>query len=730
MRIIVVLMVGITALAAHAQELAQLPAGLPPTPSVAEQAEFYQRIARIESTATLEQLAREAVAASPGAPQRAEISVIVERYFELDAPGAVRLAGWLSTVGVGDFVAPLYERLARDDPNEAMSALSQIDDPGEAAIAAMATYRGLGGDERAFELVAASLQGDAAARFRTDALWQLAATSPREALAEALALTDPARREGIASSVIGRWASDAPSEAIAAAERVEDPALRAMLRDTVLRNWSDLDSLEAYFATLDPDSQRAVLSGGALYHLMRTDPLRLAELAERLPPGEDRRRVLLQIGTSYAQQDAEAALAWAQDHDDQDPELIVAVMRILARTDPLRVLDLAETLAEPARSQAYLAAIAAPADERQFPTFANRVLRMQEDQTKTALMVTLIDTWARYPSSVVPALDWMLTNAAVLPAQAFERVGYRYAQSDPSAAAAYIDRVPNAARSAWISAVAVGYAQTDPRGAVAFLDRFRGDPAYDGAAIALARPLAAFDPPAAARLLASVGSRGADGAGPEIAIAGQWAQRDPAAAAAWALDLPPLSRNIAMSIVTGTWARQDPEAVREWALQQPPGERRDAALMAAVRTRGASPPDPVVLSAFSDDRARQSALMNTILSTAQSDTAAARRLTDEYITDPRLRAQAEQMIDGFARGAVPLPAGGFGIATGVISGAPPLTDGVPTGRLFGPSDLPMLVIGPNGQPMRLPSPELVPLPPGALPPPAQTPLPAHEAPQR
>ena len=200
-------------------------------------------------------------------------------------------------------------------------------------------------------------------------------------------------------------------------------------------------------------------------------------------------------------------------------------------------------------------------------------------------------------------------------------------------------RVPSGARAAWISAVAQGYATTDPQSAPAFLERFRGDPAYDPAALAVVQPLAASDPAAAARLLASVGARGTGGVRPEFAIARNWAQRDPAAAASWALDLPPMSRGLVLPIVAGAWALQDPDAVREWALRAPPGEKRDAALAAAVRSQGAAPPDLALLGAFSDDRARQAALMGTIVATAQTDPAAARRLLDAHITDPRMRGQ-------------------------------------------------------------------------------------------
>ena len=327
--------------------------------------------------------------------------------------------------------------------------------------------------------------------------------------------------------------------------------------------------------------------------------------------------------------------------------------------------------------------------------------------------MTLISSWTNRPGNVGPALDWMLANGAAVPAEAFQRIGLIYAHSDPSAAAAYIDRVPSGARAAWISAVAQGYATTDPQSAAGFLDRFRGDPAYDPAALAVVQPLAESDPAAAARLLASVGTRGTSGVGPEFAIARYWAQRDPAAAASWALDLPLLTRNVALSMVTGAWALQDPDAVREWALRMPPGEKKDAALTAAMRSRGGVPPDAALLGAFSDDRARQGALMNTILATAQTDPAAARRLLDAHITDPRMRASAEQMIDGFASGAVPLPTGGFGVPTGTINGPPPFgVTGVAPGVVYWPAGQPVTVIGPNGQPitLRSPVPGLVPMP--------------------
>ena len=680
--------------------------GEPPPVSVAERAELYRRIAELESTAELERLAREAAAATDAAGQ-SSLGLILDRYFELDPSGAVQLAGQLlprSSV----FLGALYERLARADINAALAALSQVDALDEARIASIAVLRGLGGDERAFDLIAASLQGGARDQFRADALLQIAASSPQRAFDEALAIADTARRGALASAVVARWASDAPTAAIAAVERVPDPELRAALRATVLRSWRDTDSLVAYLNTLAPEARNEAVASGALEALAQADPRRAAEIAAALPPGEERTRRLAQITFIYAQRDADAALAWARTLDPPEPELVASAVRHIGAREPLRAFDLAATLDEPQRTQISVALVnAVNTDEAQWSRLAERVLRVEDEQLRTRLVMSLIDTWTNRRRDPTGALDWMLASEASLPAEAFERVAFTYARTDPSAAAGYVDRVPSRVRAAWIAAVTIGHATTDVPGAMQFLDRFRGEPGFDRGAVMLAQQMAASDPPAAARLLASVGTRGPDGASPEFAIARSWAERDPAAAAAWAIGLPPLQRSMAISIVAGSWGARDPDAARQWALGLPPGDPRDQALGAVMRTRGTAPPDAALLGAFSNDRARQAAMMNMIMQTAQTDVAAARRLLAEHITEPRMRAQAEQMIDSFARGTAPLPAGFPGQMPVVRSPV-----GVTPGGLYGPAT----IIGPDGRPLpvRPPEPGLVPLPPGAF----------------
>jgi hypothetical protein len=660
--------------------------------SVAERASFYASLANSKSPGDLEQLARKAAVLPAGAMQRFQIEAVLDRYFELDRAGALRLAGEIRRAGAVDAVPALYERLARADANAALSALSLIDDPAEERSAALAVVHALGDDAKALELVAATLHGVDVEQFRVDALQRLAQKSPRAAFEGALALRDPARRNSLAQWVVGQWALRAPADALAAAERIADPALRKSVRYAVLAGWSDIGALSAYVDGLDPAEQRELLVDGALARLVEADPAHAAALAAGLPPSEDRRRALLRIATAYAEKDAEGALAWAQQLAAEEPMLVTSVLAGAARRDPTRAFDVAASLAEPARSQAMVTVVGSifAAEPRDLEALAGRIVRLPEGGSKTQLVSMFVNGWASRPGGAAPALRWMLANPSAVPPAAFEQVAFAVAQADPAAAASYLDRVPSAARGSWIGAVAAGYARSDSQAGLAFLERFRGDPAYGRAALMLAPQLAANDPPAAARLLESAGAGGPEGFSVAAQIGSTWAARDPAAAAAWAIDLPEQQRNIALQTVSMAWGASDPGGLRGWALGLPSGAKRDTALAAALRAPNAAADDPELLAAFSDDRARQVAVMTSLVRLAATDAPAAHRLVDAYITDPRMRTQAEQMIDMVPRGVMPAPTGAVRMQMGASPAVPlfapnvAVQSGVATGRLTGP----------------------------------------------
>lgn len=695
MRLSVALVVGlgIAGTAAWAQGAGNV-APLGAAATVAQRAAFYDGVARLRSAGDLEGLARQIAGQPAGETRLFQLEAIAERYLELDAKRAVRIAGDLMRADAPELVRRLYTRLGQADVNAALSALSDIEDPSEARLAANALVEALGGDSRALDLVSAALHGIDRDEFRASHLVRLAGTSPRDAFERALALRNPTLGSSTATSIMASWASTAPNDAIAALSQVDDPGLRASLRNVVSGSLRTADSIVAYLDSLPNDEYEQTLTNGLLARLAQLDAPTAAEFVDAMPDGPQRTQLAIQVAIAYAQQDPAGALAWARSATDV-PDLPVAIVRGLAIADPLRAFDLALELDEPARMQGVFAAIGAGGNVDRYPALADRVARLPESQTKSAAVQSLLGSWASTPGNATVALEWALANANVVPPESFERLGYPLAQADPAAAARYLDRVPSEGRAGWLAAITVGYARNDPQAALAFIERYRGDAGFDRAVTALAPQLAVTDPAAAARLLGSVGERTSEGFGAEFQVARQWAERDPAAAAAWAIDLAPMQRNAIVGIVTATWAQTDRDGLRRWALSIQSGEKRDTALAAALRSFGAEP-DPGLLNAFSDDRARQGAIMTVAMNTAMTDRDAARRLVQTYISEPRMRAQAEQMIETVPRRSLPSPAGslGFGAPPGIV-----LRDSVSAGI---PVNLPAY-----GVPVPLPAPALL-----------------------
>jgi hypothetical protein len=128
-----------------------------------------------------------------------------------------------------------------------------------------------------------------------------------------------------------------------------------------------------------------------------------------------------------------------------------------------------------------------------------------------------------------------------------------------------------------------------------------------------------------------------------------WANRDPAAAAEWAIDRgTEQERTTAIRNVLGIWSNQDAAGARQWTLRLPPGAIRDGALTTVLMTTALQRPgglDAGLLNALSSESARQQAVLQVVQGLAYRDPARARGVVDTYLTDPSLRAQGERMLD-------------------------------------------------------------------------------------
>jgi hypothetical protein len=229
-------------------------------------------------------------------------------------------------------------------------------------------------------------------------------------------------------------------------------------------------------------------------------------------------------------------------------------------------------------------------------------------------------------------------------------VGQQVAMRDPRNALAQSGQIPAVAREQWMQGVAQGYAQNDPQGAIDWLAQYRAEPWYARAATNAAMQLAQRDGPAAARFVDAIDT---ERFGPQAqqlvtTIATSWANRDPAAAAEWAMDRGnPQERTNAIGSVVRAWSGQDAAAARQWTLRLPQGAMRDKALTTILQTTVSqgSGLDAGLLNAFTSDAARQQAVLQVAQGLAYNDLARARTVVDGYLTDPALRAQGERLLD-------------------------------------------------------------------------------------
>ena len=109
---------------------------------------------------------------------------------------------------------------------------------------------------------------------------------------------------------------------------------------------------------------------------------------------------------------------------------------------------------------------------------------------------------------------------------------------DPKNAIAYTAQIPAAARESWARGVGQGYARSDPEGAIDWLGQFRGEDWYARTAVTIAMDVAQMNPVAAARLVDGLDAARGTQETQRLTniIAASWANREPTAAAAWALD--------------------------------------------------------------------------------------------------------------------------------------------------------------------------------------------------
>jgi hypothetical protein len=647
----------------------------------------YEQAARATDPLDLESMIDFAAAAPPSRSRDLELKALLGRLAEIDPGRAVDFAqaAYLDT----GLLTQAFEALARSDGDAAIVELASVTPPAKQRRIALAVLAVIGNNEQGIERVAAALPVEDEVSFEIDALLARAELNPVAALNDLIALNQSTLQTLALPRLAEIAARKDPQAALAMAETVEDSNLRRDFQIQLLRAWAetDPDSVFAFLETAPPDL--LAVSSSVFVAVAKSDPDRLLAMIDRFPPaarnnaknaameavaerdpvaaiamldsmpaGQERETMLQVIARAYGRENPDLALAWVRSLTPPSDNAMQAVLQGMIQTDVDRAIDV--LLAELDRQD--IGVLASPASLTASLSFsmmlsmvnsniadvgrvADRLLDSDNPRV-SSMMSTVVSMWASRDSDA--ALNWTLANAERLDAQALSNVAARMASENLELAMSTLDRLPPLQRAGWINGLASQMVEQDVDRAIGFIERYRGQPGYQEAFGTVVGGVARLDPVRAAGMLRSA-AESRENMSAVFTIAREWANRDPAAAARWAVNElgDPQMQTSAINNVASTWAQRDGAAAERWIFSLASGSARDAAVdgyLSAAAQVGQF--EPRLLEAYSSEQAAQQGASRVVLQMGRTDPEAARRLADTYITDPAIRARTEE---GLAR---------------------------------------------------------------------------------
>lgn len=612
------------------------------------------------------------------------INLLLTRYAEFD-PGAA--ANLVHEMDLGsEFLAQVFGVWARTDSTQALAALGREINVQRALSIGLAMVNALGGDSAALERVSDALPaGIDRTRLQLDFVTQEARRQPGIALQRALQLETAGVRSRAISHIAEEWTASDPLAALAEGMRIEDRGLRKRFLGRVASDWSrmDPDAVLAWLAAGPVDTEfAAALASNAFAMLAEHDPHRFLAVSASLPAnysshvamhayqfiaeadpseainmlqsvaaGQHRDLILNAIAGGMAKTDPQSALDWAAKQSSGRMNLVATVIGTIAVDDTETALDYAMNLDDKSDRWHSLQFVAmhAARDPGKVQEVATRLLAIEDAEQRQSALGVLTSTWAQMdPHS---AADWAVDNLATTGEQTLAQVAAHLAQQDPDAAIRLAARVPAASREQWLTQVAGGYASANPEGALAWIDQLRGQPHHAAMVEAVVQHAAHRNPQLAASLIPEI-------ADPKKArwlvqtTASRWAHRDPRAAAAWVDQLATGgdARAAALPQVTSAWMQKDRAAAERWLLAQPADDARDSALQQALHQQvTAGQPIGQLLTAFSNNRARDAAAASAAMMMVQRDgVAAAQDFLERNVRDPELRRRTREQLEQVA----------------------------------------------------------------------------------
>ncbi len=420
-----------------------------------------------------------------------------------------------------------------------------------------------------------------------------------QALNKALLLEDPILRSMEFGRQFAEWYKRDPEAALTYLRLMPrgnefNTALFSVLEDIGQQNAERALALAQELAT---NSEQRVVYNILFDQFARQDFQQAVQWLDQVPPGEGRINAARALAARRAQEDLDAALAWAQSLDDPADRgpAIESVLFDLTEIKPWQAFEVA-------------------------------VRNLNGDELERTLSLILNELKTIDPDKAAALVQMLLPGET----RTHATMGLVRAMSerDPYAALDWTHTLPSdELRQLALHNVLDVWLAAAPDEASAFVSGMTAGPEQDQAAAYLAENLAGSDPAAAmtwvrelpndsARLAANVG------------LASGWAKTDPAAAADWASSLPAdkPQRTEAMDAALSYWVLADVPAAVQYVRGLPSCQLRDDGLDALSSLLSAREPALAVelANAIQNAHLREEALAATYPEWEKTDPDAAR----------------------------------------------------------------------------------------------------------
>lgn len=607
----------------------------------------------------------------------AALSILFNRYTELNPPGALEFLENLGLDIENRMYSSIFYSWSKVDLSMAIDKANSYGNGKYRRIAGEGILRAVSeGFPESLDSVVEQLEGNHSLfQHQARVLAQEATHSPQMAMEKALGLGGMQARHSAIYQIATVWARTDPESALTYSENILDVNLKNQYMHFVLRRWvSDEPEIAvARIETLPESPFRDRLLGDTLGNLARqdhetalklaesfqgigdkheiyrnvfvywsqTDPRGALEAAIKITDPTLSKAMIQQAGQQFAMQNPEEALLWAEGQNDEIRlSLVQTALGQMAQNDPRKAMSYLSSLSSPQMRENAVFSILPNLARRDPMMAAGFVSEMPSGQNKNSAIGQIVSAWSEEdPES---AIDWLESLDYQSAQSALTSMADTVARRNPDRAATLLSRIPGEARSNWLMAISNSYSRTNPEKAINFLEDFKNEPGYEASLSAVLPRIAQTDPRRAIRM--------SQGLSPEYDhvlnnVIQTWAYTDLHSAKNWLRNAEASVQEKAIPGLVEAWTGYDYRAAKTWTLGLPASQAKDQALMSLLSN---APNDQIareIFNGLSESANRDRATMAMFYRYMGRNRSAARQFLDSVEVSDETRAKMEQMFN-------------------------------------------------------------------------------------